>query len=97
MHVLVFATDQPTTGTSGSPFVAIPDSASAALTPHPQGLQWTYFATMAADDVMLSLANDKLSSELQANGYFIWQFPHLKASRKDEPVARPVVAVRAPR
>ena len=88
MYVLVFATERPSSGVSGSPFVAIPDSASASLPKHPQGLHWSYFATMAADDVMLSLANDSLTAELQARGHFIWQFPQLKASVARKPLER---------
>lgn len=79
MRVLVFATERTSGGSLRSPFVAIPDSAIASLPKHPQGQHWMYFATMAADDVMLSRANERLATVLQATGHFIWESPRLKS------------------
>jgi hypothetical protein len=50
---------------------------------------------MAPDDVMLSVANDRLANELQANGHFVWQVPHLmetparKVRQRVSSMARP--------
>jgi hypothetical protein len=93
MHVLVFATERAGTAIAGSPFVAIPDRAEAALPQHPDGLQWTYFATMAAEDVMLSVASDTLQREIEAKGHFIWTFPRLTRSQPKRPPRQPARAV----
>jgi hypothetical protein len=75
MQVLVFATEglEPG-GVAASPFVAIPDSAVAVLPVHPQGRQWSYFATMAADDGMLRLVSS-LERDLESKGHVIFAYP----------------------
>jgi hypothetical protein len=74
MQVLVFATEGPDpSGVAGSPFVAIPNSAVSVLPAHPHGRQWTYFATMAADDGMLCLARS-LQPDLERKGHAIFDY-----------------------
>ena len=70
MNILVFVTDDGTEAGTG-PVLFVKDLATSALSPHPRGLEWKYFATVNEADELLGEDRPAIRSALEDDEPFI--------------------------
>jgi hypothetical protein len=75
MRVLLFVSSDPGRPGLVDPMLVIAERPDAVLPPHPQGLEWRYFATTTLDDQLLAQVKFMAEAALADYGWFVFGEP----------------------